>query len=193
MPLSALPVPVLLIGGGAGSGKTTVATEVAMTRPGTRVVHLDHCFHTDRGRAPLVPAINRPGLVINYSDPDSIDWGCVQDSMDAAVCPDTRILVVEGTFALLPALTSVARWSIYVNTPADLRLARKTLRKISDGADPEIGLRGYLAHGRDAHTRHVAPLREAADLVLDGTRAVGHLVQQVHALLNTAWKAPANG
>ncbi|WP_331746680.1 zeta toxin family protein (plasmid) [Streptomyces halstedii] len=185
MLLSAPPVPVLLIGGGAGSGKTTLATEVAQATPATQVVHLDHCFHTDADRAPVVPAINRAGVVINYSEPGAIDWQRVQDALDTAGRPGTQVLLVEGTFALLPTLTSLARWSVYVDTPADLRLARKTLRKISDGADPQISLRGYLAHGRDAHTRHVAPIQHTADLVLDGTQPTNHLTQQVHALLNT--------
>lgn len=179
MPLSAPPVPVLALGGGAGSGKTTLANEVARALPGTRVVHLDSCFHTTPDRAPVVPAIKGAGFVINYSDPQAMDWDRVQEAVDMAVCPDTRLLLVEGTFALLPPLQSLARWSIYVHTPDDLRLARKVLRKINDGADPEISIRGYLAHGRDGHHQHIVPIQSTADLTLDGTRSTAELVQQV--------------
>lgn len=183
MPLSAPPVPVLALGGGAGSGKTTLADEVSRALPGTRVVHLDNCFHAAPGRAPVIPAIKGAGFVINYSDPQSLDWDRVQEALDMAVRPDTRLLLVEGTFALLPPLRSLAHRSVYVDTPADLRLARKTLRKISDGADPEISLRGYFAHGRDGYARHVAPLQATAELVLDGTLPTCELVRQVVALL----------
>ncbi|MFE6185482.1 uridine kinase [Streptomyces sp. NPDC056465] len=179
MPLSAPPVPVLALGGGAGSGKTTLAEQVAKALPGAQVVHLDGCFHTAHDRAPVVPAIKGCGFVIDYSNPLALDWDRVQQSVDRAVYPDTRLLVVEGTFALLPPLRSVARWTAYVDTPADLRLARKTLRKISDGADPEISLRGYLAYGRDSFDRHVAPIQSTADLALDGTRTIAEQVQQV--------------
>ncbi|MFE4450623.1 hypothetical protein [Streptomyces sp. NPDC056796] len=122
--------------------------------------------------------------MINYSDPRALDRGRVRSALDAAVLPDTRTLVVEGTFALLPALTRPARWSVYIDAPADLRLARKILRKISEGADPEISLRGYLAYGREAHTRYVAPTQRSAELVLDGTQPTSHLVRRLHALLN---------
>ncbi|MGW4229444.1 hypothetical protein ACWEF9_09170 [Streptomyces sp. NPDC004980] len=120
--------------------------------------------------------------MIDYSDPQSLDWSRVQTAINAAVYPDTRLLVIEGTFALLPALRSLARWSSYVDAPADLRLARKTLRKIGEGADPEISLRGYLTHGRTGHAQHVAPTQSKADLTLDGSRTTDELVRQ---LLNT--------
>lgn len=183
MPLSAPPVPVLALGGGAGSGKTSLADEIAQVLAGTQVVHLDHCFHTTPDQAPVVPAIKGAGFVINYSDPRALDWTRVQKALAQAVLTGARLLLVEGTFALLPPLRSVARWSIYVDTPADLRLARKTLRKIRDGADPEISLRGYLAHGRDGHYQHVAPIQHTADLILDGTRSTADLVQDVLAAL----------
>ncbi|MEK8146350.1 hypothetical protein NKH18_49055 [Streptomyces sp. M10(2022)] len=74
-------------------------------------------FSHDPDWAPVVPAIKGAGFVINYSDPQALDWDRVQEAVDMAVSPDTRLLVVEGTFALLPALQSLARWSIYVDTP----------------------------------------------------------------------------
>lgn len=44
---------------------------------------------------------------------------------------DAPLVIVEGTFALaLAELTSVATWTAYVDTPADIRIVRKTLRKI---------------------------------------------------------------
>ncbi|MFD7972537.1 hypothetical protein [Streptomyces clavifer] len=135
--------------------------------------------------------------MIDYSNPQSLDWSRVQTAMDAAVHPDTRLLVVEGTFALLPALRSLARWGICVDAPADLRLARKTLRKIGEGADPEISLRGYLAHGRTGHTQHVVPIQSKADLTLDGSCTTDDLVREVvnalSSVLDLSLPATASG
>ncbi|HWU11776.1 MAG TPA: hypothetical protein VN520_36410 [Streptomyces sp.] len=82
----------------------------------------------------------------------------------------------------------IARWTAYLDTPDDLRLARKTLRKIDEGADPRISLLGYLARGRTGHGEHVAPMRHSADFVLDGTLPVGELTDQ---LISAMALAPA--
>jgi uridine kinase len=90
-----------------------------------------------------------------------------------------------GIFALtLACVTDRARWRVYVDVPADLRLARKALRKIHEGRDPRHVLRGYLEKGRAAHDRHVAPTREHANLVLDGTEPVPDLIKQLRLLIS---------
>jgi len=94
-------------------------------------------------------------------------------------------VVVEGTFALaLPHIRERARWGAYIDAPADIRLARKALRKIETGKDPRITLRGYLERGRAAHELHVAPTRELADLVLDGTRPVDELARRLRQVVS---------
>lgn len=175
--------PALAIGGGAGSGKTTLAVELCQAIPGSAVVSLDTCFHDDPARAPVVAAINGEGVVINHSDPDALDT----DRVDAALALHVHatVLIVEGTFALLPRIRATASWTCFVDTPADVRLARKTLRKIREGTAPEISLHGYLAHGRGSYERHVAPIRGAADLILDGTRPVADLSRTLLALIRS--------
>ncbi|MFH9201970.1 uridine kinase [Streptomyces anulatus] len=175
------PVPprrnLLALAGGAGSGKTTLAESVAAARPKTTLLHLDRYFHTQPDRAPLVPNLIGTGYVIDFSDPRSIDWGRVHQAIDATAAG--HLLVVEGTFALEEQISRLARWTVYLDTPDDLRLARKTLRKIDDGADPRISLLGYLARGRDGHRQHVAPIGQTAGLLLDGTLPTKDLTRQL--------------
>jgi phosphoribulokinase/uridine kinase family protein len=88
---------------------------------------------------------------------------------------DAPLLIVEGVFALiLPYLRDTARWKVYIDTPADtpadIQIARKTLRKIDEGRDPAPLLRGYLDRGRQAHQTHIEPARHTADLIIDGTQ-----------------------
>lgn len=170
---------LLALAGGAGSGKTTLAESLAAVHPRSALLHLDRYVHTQPERAPLVPSIIGTGEVIDFSDPRSIDWGRVQQAIGEA--PAGKLLMVEGTFALEKQIRRLARWTVYLDTPDDLRLARKTLRKIDDGADPRIGLLGYIARGREGHHRHVAPMRQTAELVLDGTLPTKHLTDQLIA------------
>ncbi|MFJ1662494.1 uridine kinase family protein [Streptomyces anthocyanicus] len=173
------PRNLLALAGGAGSGKTTLAESVAAAHPRTALLQLDHYVHTQPERAPLVPSVLGTGEVIDFSDPRAIDWGRVQQAISEA--PAGKLLVVEGTFALEKQIRQLARWTVYLDTPDDLRLARKTLRRIGEGVDPRIGLLGYLARGREGHHRHVAPMRQAAGLVLDGTLPTKHLTDQLIA------------
>ncbi|WP_199550153.1 uridine kinase [Streptomyces sp. N35] len=173
---------LLALAGGAGSGKTTLATRLADRTPGGVVVHLDHYFHTDPTMAPSVPSFDTPTRqVVDYSDPRAIDTGRLQQILDRTTT--ASLLIVEGTFALaLPLVRHRARWSAYIEMPADLRLALKVLRKFEEG-DPRTSLRGYLARGRDAHEAHVRPTKQYADLVIDGTRPLEEQLGQLGGLV----------
>jgi uridine kinase len=171
--------PVLAIAGAAGSGKSTLAA--ALDAP---IVSLDDCYHTDPGHAPSLPRYDGPGRVVNLSDPASIDVALVRHRLDA--CRDADLVIVEGIFALtLDAVRAAARWTVFVDTPADISIARKTLRKIGEGRDAGLVLRGYLEHGHAAYVRHIAPARHHADLVLDGTRPTTELRAAVRQYLTT--------
>ncbi|MFI7087679.1 uridine kinase [Streptomyces anulatus] len=178
------PRNLLALAGGAGSGKTALAESLAAARPHTALLRLDHFFHTAADRAPKVPNLAGTGRVIDFSDPRSIDWDRVHQTVKAT--PSDQLLVIEGTFALEVQIRRLARWKVYLDTPDDVRLARKTLRKIDDGADPRTSLLGYLARGRASHGEHVAPIRHSADVVLDGTLAVEELVAQLNDVLAPA-------
>lgn len=172
---------ILLIGGGAGSGKTALARALADTMPGAALVHLDSCYHSDPDLAPSVPRFDGPGRVVDFSDPLALDSARIKTALaEHAAAP---LVIMEGTFALaLPELTAIATWAVYVDTPADIRVVRKTLRKLQEGQDPAPGLLGYDTSHR-SYTRHVAPTRDHAHLILDGTRTTAELTAELQAHL----------
>ncbi|MFJ8164173.1 hypothetical protein ACIRBY_25050 [Streptomyces sp. NPDC096136] len=98
---------------------------------------------------------------------------------------DAPLVIVEGTFALtLPELTTITTRKVFVDTPADIRIVRKTLRKINEGQDPAPGLRGYTTSSH-SYTHHVAPTRDQADIVLDGTHPTAELTERLAAHLSS--------
>ncbi|MCX5078651.1 zeta toxin family protein [Streptomyces sp. NBC_00513] len=174
--------PVLLIGGGAGSGKTALARALAENIPGAGLIHLDLCYHNDPNLAPSVPRFDGPGRVVDFSNPAALDLARIRTALDHQ--SDAALIIVEGIFALtLPELTPPATWTVYVDTPADIRIVRKTLRKLEEGRDVKPGLLGYLASAR-SYARHVRPTRDMAQLVLDGTLPLPDLVAQVEKHLS---------
>ncbi|MGV9275662.1 uridine kinase family protein [Streptomyces griseosporeus] len=168
--------PVLLIGGGAGSGKSELAKGLAAADPGLAVVHLDDFYHSDPDAGVTVEKLDGTGLVLDRAHPGSLDLGRALAAVDRARA--ARAVVVEGVFALcFPDLRKRAALSVYVDTPDDVRLARKMLRKLQAGEpDAVLMLRNYLHFSRPRHATHIAPTRRHADLVLDGLEPVPGLV-----------------
>jgi uridine kinase len=78
------------------------------------------------------------------------------------------LVVVEGLFTLWwPELRSQFDVAVYVDAPADVRLARRLRRDVRDrGRDVESVLTQYVATVRPMHERYVEPTRAFADLVI---------------------------
>jgi uridine kinase len=167
--------------GGAGAGKTTLATALAASTPEApaRVLHGDdYYFQTpDQG----VWAPDESGVLrLDVGVPQSVDFARLAHDTDAALA-DAPVVIVDGLFARsVTPRTASARFDIFVDLPADLRLARKIQRKcLRDGFPLEVLLRNYLDHRRAAHEQHVEPLRGGCDLVVEGDRPADELAQQV--------------
>jgi len=148
--------PLLVIGGPAGAGKSSIAAAVA-----------------GLSDAPVVGLADSGG-----PDEHSVDLPALQLRLDAH--DGAPLVVVEGVYALvLPPIRWAARWTVYVDTPLDLSLARRALSQ----DDPRAVLRAYLDGGRAAHARTVAPGRQLADLVVDGTEPLPAIAARIHRFL----------
>jgi uridine kinase len=187
--------PVLAVAGGTASGKSTLAEALATHHPQTvAIIHLDDHYvpaHDPLRGVWTVSATGRP--VLDWNHPGSIDEAAVADAVErAVVAPGVRLVVVEGLFALtLPSVTERARWRVYVDTPDDVRLARKILRKIElQRQDPRVSLLNYLAAGRQRHAEHVAPSRGNADLVVDGAASGPEMLAEVMRMVGPALAEP---
>jgi uridine kinase len=178
---------VLAVAGGTASGKSTLAEALSLHHPETiHLVHLDDFYVPSHDPLQGVWTVSASGCpVLDWNHPGSIDQSAVAAAIDAAVRSGVRLVVVEGLFALaLPAVASRATWRVFVDAPDDVRLARKILRKIEvQRQDPRLSLLNYLATGRQRHAEYVAPSREGADLVVDGTSSGSEMVAAVMALV----------
>jgi uridine kinase len=185
----------MAVAGGTASGKSTLAEALALHHPGTiALVHLDHFYVPAHDKVRGVWTVSAYGHpVLDWNHPGSIDEVAVSDAVDAAaVHPGVRLVVVEGLFALtLPSVVARARWRVYVDAPDDVRLARKILRKIEvQRQDPRLSLLNYLTSGRQRHAEHVAPSRDRADLVVDGTADESEMVAAALTLAGPALAGP---
>ncbi len=169
---------LLCIDGPAGSGKTTLAAEVAAAVPaGTsvRVVHLDDVYPGWDG---LVEGVRRAGS--DLLEPLArggtgryrrYDWTAGAEDGWREVAP-VDLLVLEGVGAgsVDPGLVSLLVW---VEAPREVRLARGVERDLALPGQPRARETLYAAWQRwmaDEEALHTKDrTRERADLVVDGT------------------------
>ncbi|MEU9979589.1 hypothetical protein [Streptomyces sp. NPDC051014] len=186
---------VLAVAGGTASGKSTLAYALSRQCPETvALIHLDDHYVPAHDPLQGVWTVSADGhAVLDWNHPGSIDERAVTQAIDTAILrPGVLLVVVEGLFALsLPSVLGRAALRVYVETPDDIRLARKILRKIdTQRQDPRLSLCNYLQTGRDRHATHVAPTRAAADLILDGTTGETEMLVALMPLIAPVLTSP---
>ena len=157
---SASARPVVLIDGGAGSGKTTLAAEIAAEWPGSvETVSLDELYPgwqgLARGSAEVPRLIKGSGFV-------TWDWAHARPGPRRGLSR-TLPLVVEGCGAITEASRALAGLAIWVELDEPLRRRRALAR---DGAV-------FAGHWDEWAAQEVAHWQEhrpwlLADLVLPG-------------------------
>ncbi|MFC7497256.1 MULTISPECIES: uridine kinase family protein [unclassified Nocardioides] len=152
---------LLCVDGPAGSGKTTLATEVARVSPGARVVHMDDLFEGWTG-LPTVDAqldgllhplaAGRPGSYRRY------DWiaGAFAETVTVSPVP---LLVLEGVGSGSLGTASLATVLVWVEAAYDVRM-RRGIERDGEAFAP------YWEQWAGAEAEHFARhrTRERADL-----------------------------
>jgi uridine kinase len=182
------PQRPLFIGlaGGSGSGKTTIAEEVVERLEG-RVALLRHDAYY-RHRTDLT---FEERTLVNYDHPDSLETELLIDHLhmlrrgqgvqqpvydfpahlrsdDTIRVDPAPVVVLEGILVLSePGLRSELDLKIFVDTDADLRLARRLGRDITErGRSVESVIEQYFATVRPMHLEFVEPSRRYADIII---------------------------
>ena len=179
--------PVLIaITGGSGSGKTTLATALAnRLGPERCLIVSDDDYYRGRPQGqPFDP--DR----FNFDDPASKDLDMLAEHLRAlragavverpkydmrtharldqtvAVAPKPYI-IVEGIHVLCGPSAGDFDLTVFVETPPDVRLARRVLRDIAQRGRPgEEVVRRYIEFVRPSHLAHTEPCGARAHLVV---------------------------
>ena len=198
---------VIGIAGGSGSGKSTIADRVLNSIGKDRVLLVEHdSYYRDR---PELSAEER--AKINYDHPNSLetellvehvlellagkkvdqplyDFGTHARLTESVVVEPCRVIMLEGILVLAEeALRDLMDLKIYVDTDADLRLARRLERDIRDrGRTPDSVLEQYLTSVRPMHLQFVEPSKRYADIIIPegyNSSAVGAVIGMIREYL----------
>lgn len=197
---------LIAMSGGSGSGKSTLAEALlAHLGPGKAVMFgEDAYYHPMRYYGAPETEAEREALVagINYDDPKSKEVDHLVSDLKALKAGEaveqpiydyerhdrstrTRriesapVLILEGIHALsMPKIRNFIDLSVYVDTPDDLRLARRIRRDVLErGRTVDSVLMQYMSTVRSAHYRWTHPAKFDADLVIadEGLPAYGNV------------------
>lgn len=195
---------LIAMSGGSGSGKSTLAEALVRRLPGGQAVMFgeDAYYFPMRHYGEPENEEERITLIrsINYDDPKSkeadhlvsdiralkagdgvdqpiYDYERHDRSMKTRRIEPAPILILEGIHALsMPKIRTLIDLSVYVDTPDDLRLARRIRRDVIErGRSVDSVLAQYMATVRSAHYRWTHPAKFDADLVIadEGLPAYG--------------------
>jgi len=163
----------MLIGiyGGAGAGKSTLAkylkSEFQSQSKTVSVIHLDDYYYQDNICGQYLIGKRNGKRFLDANHPDSIDSNAIQELIDDN---NSAIIILEGLFPLcIQSLAKQLHTSIYIDTPADIRLGRKIVRKLEEqNTPPQVVFENYIDTVRDRHYEFIEPCKDKADLVIDG-------------------------
>lgn len=197
---------LIAITGGSGSGKSTVS-EALVSRLGAdqAVLMNEDAYYWPMSKyGDYASEEERQALIasINYDDPASKDAAHLLNDLKALKSGDAieqpiydfddhdrshltkpilpaKVIILEGIHALsIPEIQDLIDLSVYVDTPDDLRLARRIRRDtLERGRTLESVLSQYLGTVRPAHYAFTHHTKFIADLVIadEGLPAYGNI------------------
>lgn len=175
------------VGGGTGSGKTTVAYKLreAIGRENVVIICQDSYY---KDRSHLSPEEREN---INYDHPDAFDNDLLLEHLkllkagkpiDMPIYDFTRhirkdetiriepkeVIILEGIMVLADKrIRDLMDIKVYVDTPNDIRVIRRIKRDIQErGRSLESIIRQYLETVRPMHYQFVEPSKRYADIII---------------------------
>jgi uridine kinase len=178
---------VIGVAGGSGSGKSTVARNVAAALGDASVAFLDmDAYYLDHRHLPL-----EERKKVNWDHPNAFDWELLVAQMqqlaageaidkptydfveharstDVVRTPPADVIVVDGILLFVdPRVRDLCDVKVFVDADADVRLIRRIRRDMAKRGRPlaEI-LDQYLSTVQPMHLEFVEPSKRYADVIV---------------------------
>ena len=178
---------VIGIAGGSGSGKSTVARNVAAAMGDASVAFIDmDAYYLDHGHLSL-----EERRKVNWDHPNAFDWDCLVRQLgqlagghaidkpvydfvvharkrETVRIPSADVIVIDGILLFTDArVRELCDVKVFVDADADVRLIRRIRRDMAKRGRPlaEV-LEQYLATVQPMHLEFVEPSKRYADVIV---------------------------
>ncbi len=205
-----MKVTVIGVAGGSGSGKSTLVSKLQEAFVGEDVTTLCHDYYYKEHSELTYEERTR----LNYDHPQAFDTDMMVEHIKAlksclpiehpvysfvehnrtsetvTVMP-SKVIIVDGILIFENReLRDLMDIKVYVDTDADVRLARRVLRDVKDrGRSMESVIDQYITTVKPMHEEFVEPSKKYADVIIPeggfNSVAVRMLIQNIRSLIDT--------
>ncbi|OGK32913.1 hypothetical protein A3F57_03075 [Candidatus Roizmanbacteria bacterium RIFCSPHIGHO2_12_FULL_36_11] len=172
---------VILITGGSGSGKS----EFAKWFKHAIVIELDS-FYKPKDQ---VPKHDEWGY--DFDNPEAIDINECAESLkillkkrkvtipkydfiiserigkrEIEITKKTKFIIIEGIFTFYSPLRELADIKIFLDTPTELRVARRMIRDVKRKGRTKIEIMANFVHAERNYAKFIEPMKKYADIVI---------------------------
>ena len=196
---------IIGIGGGTGSGKTTVVNQIISENPQSEVAIISQdSYYKDLSHLDYESRTK-----VNFDHPNSIDFKLLCNHLaqlrkgesieqpvysfvehnrtdETVTTHPKKVVVVEGILILTdPAIRDLFDIKIFVHADSDERLIRRLKRDIAErGRDLEEVLHRYQTTLKPMHQQFIEPTKEFADMIIPNNRYNTVAVDIVRTIIN---------
>lgn len=182
---------ILGIGGGTGSGKTTVVRQIIEQLPNNEVCVISQdSYYKDTSDLPYEERVK-----INFDHPNSIDFDLLVQHLkelkegnsfeqpvysfvkhnrtgETITTYPKKVVIVEGILILThPSIRELFDIKIFVHADSDERLIRRLKRDIAErGRDLAEVLNRYQTTLKPMHQQFIEPTKEFADIIIPNNK-----------------------
>lgn len=173
---------IVAVSGMSGSGKTSVIQRASGLLGDAVVLHFDEYIETSTYPPDLKDWLDRGA--------DVDEWKTPRLAADVRALREggARFVLLEEPFGRMRReLRDLIDLAVHLDVPADILLARRLLRRLEEERHQgeklldrvQKDLNVHLATGRELEIVGAAAGKAAADVVLDGTRPLDDLAQEL--------------
>jgi len=196
---------IIGIGGGTGSGKTTVVNQIIKELPeGEVAVISQDSYYVDLSHLSMEERIQ-----INFDHPNAIDFNLLAEHLtllrnntpikqpvysfkdhnrtkETLFTEPTKVIVVEGILILTdPKIRELLDIKIFVQADSDERLIRRLKRDLAErGRDLEEVLSRYQTTLKPMHQQFIEPTASFADIIIPNNRFNNVAVDIVRTIIS---------
>lgn len=165
---------VIAIASISGGGKTTIVERLNEELPNSEALYFDE--YDLEGPENVIDWLNRGN--------DYNEWNLtpfVRD-LENLLSQSLDYIVLDFPFSYQHAQTqSFISFSIFIDTPLDIALARRIIRDFQDSSTENIveAMKHYNSCGRQAYLEMLYTIKPSADFVVDGSLPVAKIVNLI--------------
>lgn len=196
---------IIGIGGGTGSGKTTVVNQILSEFPAGEVqVISQDSYYKDTSHLTFKDRCD-----INFDHPHSIDFELLESHLkklkdgqsidqpvysfkthnrtgETVITEAKKVLIIEGILILSnPQIRALLDIKIFVHADSDERLIRRLKRDIAErGRDLDEVLERYQSTLKPMHQQFIEPMKAFADIIIPNNHYNTVAVNVVKSIIN---------